>query len=454
MAIELGDNIKLGLGLPNDARYFSTTTNKPWACVEDVNSGLTGGVGGVRYTGLTVNIAGVEYWYCGGIGDGDLVPKELGGGGLLNWTGSTSNAVGTYISSSGICAQPNLTFDGTILSVTGNTCVSGIMNIGNPTKTTRDLNVGADGIYNDGNFEMPNDKSFFFGAGALSDSGTRYKLFTINCHAYMDFYDCLIIRSGPISSSDVAYITSGGTICAVTGFVAPALQVTSGAATGCVLTSDASGNATWQSPSGSGSGENVTKLIEQTSHGFDVMDVVGWSGGTYSLAIADGTYDGEILGLVTKCYNADCFDLTQTGYITGLTGLVANSTYFLSDTTEGLLTDTKPTETGHIVKSVIVADDTTSGWVLPYPAYLLSVSSGTTGGSSLNEFTITGDSSTTGFTVNHGLDNQFVMVQVVENTTPYATIYTDVLRPNSSCVCVTFDSPPTNGTQYKILIVS
>ncbi len=119
MAISLGDNIKLGLGLPNDARYYSTVTNKPWTGCTEVTTNLAGGVGGVRYTGLTVNINGAEYWFKDGIGDGNLVPKELGGGGMLNWTGSTSNAVGTYISSSGICAQPNLTFNGSCLGVTG-----------------------------------------------------------------------------------------------------------------------------------------------------------------------------------------------------------------------------------------------------------------------------------------------------------------------------------------------
>lgn len=205
------------------------------------------------------------------------------------------------------------------------------------------------------------------------------------------------------------------------------------------------------SPS-SASGENITKLIEQTSHGFDVMDVVGWSGGTYNLAIADGTYDGEIIGLVTKCHNANCFDLTQAGYVTGLTSLTANTTYFLSDVTAGLLTDIKPTITGHIVKSAMIADSTTSGWVLPYPAYLLSVSSGET--TSLNEYTISGNSSSVGFVVNHGKNKQFVIVQVVEAASPYATVYTDVERPNANCVCVCFDTAPSTGTNYKILIIN
>jgi len=230
------------------------------------------------------------------------------------------------------------------------------------------------------------------------------------------------------------------------------LSISSNAGTGKVLVSDSLGNATWQDAGASASSERISKCITQLSHGFDVQDVVGWSGGTYNLAIADGTYDGEILGLVSKCYNADCFNLTQAGYVTGLTSLSANATYFLSDATAGLLTSSKPTTTGHLVKSVIIADSTTSGWVLPYPPYLLSVSSGET--SSLNEYTITGNSSATGFTIVHGLNKQFVMAQVVENASPYPTVYTNIERTNADCVCVTFDNPPANGVQYKILIIN
>lgn len=76
------------------------------------------------------------------------------------------------------------------------------------------------------------------------------------------------------------------------------------------------------------------------------------------------------------------------------------------------------------------------------------------GTSSLNEFTITGNSSATGFTIIHGLNKQFVMAQIVENASPYPTVYTNIERTNANCVCVTFDSPPANGVQYKILIIN
>ncbi len=122
--------------------------------------------------------------------------------------------------------------------------------------------------------------------------------------------------------------------------------------------------------------EKISKIITQLSHGFTVGDVIGWSGGTYNKAIADGTYDGEILGIVTYV-NGNDFELTEAGYITGLTGLLTNNTYFLSDVTAGLLTATEPLTFGHISKAVLIADFVSSGWVLPYAGYVIS--SGGTG---------------------------------------------------------------------------
>ena len=124
---------------------------------------------------------------------------------------------------------------------------------------------------------------------------------------------------------------------------------------------------------GSGSGENVTLTVTQSSHGFAINDFVGWSGGTYNLAIADGNYDGEFVGLVTASADTDTFNVTQSGYITGLTAsFVADTTYFLSEATPGLLTDTEPTGDGEISKAAFIAETTSSGWVLPYAGVVVS----------------------------------------------------------------------------------
>lgn len=141
---------------------------------------------------------------------------------------------------------------------------------------------------------------------------------------------------------------------------------------GKVLTSDGGGVGTWQVPVSTASGENVTKEVNQSTHGFGVKDFIGWSGGTYNKAIADGNYDGEFVGLVTEVPDVDNFSVTQSGYITGLTGVVINTTYFLSESTAGLITDTEPTGNGEISKAVLIANSTTSGWVLPYVGYVIS----------------------------------------------------------------------------------
>ena len=132
----------------------------------------------------------------------------------------------------------------------------------------------------------------------------------------------------------------------------------------------------------SASGENVTKRITKLAHGFAKGNAIGWSGGVYSKAIADGTYDGEIVGIVKSVVSPDVFDLTQSGYVTGLTGFVTNSTYFVSPTVAGALTFTSPTTVGHLVKPMFVANSATSGWVLPYPGYVISppVTGGTSSG--------------------------------------------------------------------------
>lgn len=72
MAILINDNYSLAAIKPFDARYLNIST--PWISVAAVNTGIPA----YRYTGLTVNILGVEYWYANGITDTDLVIKTNG----------------------------------------------------------------------------------------------------------------------------------------------------------------------------------------------------------------------------------------------------------------------------------------------------------------------------------------------------------------------------------------
>jgi len=71
MAINLNDNISVLGAKPTDARYLDNLT--PYASCGAVTTALAANK---RYTGLTVNILGEEYWFAEGIENNDLVAKE------------------------------------------------------------------------------------------------------------------------------------------------------------------------------------------------------------------------------------------------------------------------------------------------------------------------------------------------------------------------------------------
>jgi hypothetical protein len=66
---------------------------------------------------------------------------------------------------------------------------------------------------------------------------------------------------------------------------------------------------------------------------------------------------------------------------------------------------------------------------------------------------VTGDSSTTSFTITHNLGTRDVQVQVSDAASPYDTVETDVERTNTNAVAVKFASAPTTGTNYRVTIV-
>ncbi len=76
MSLELPFGIKVLNPTSVDAKYLNGDI--PYTGVSEVNSLISSGI---RHTGLTVNIGGVEYWYANGITDLDLIIKVGGGSG-------------------------------------------------------------------------------------------------------------------------------------------------------------------------------------------------------------------------------------------------------------------------------------------------------------------------------------------------------------------------------------
>lgn len=71
MSVIVNDNFSINVGKPADSKYLNGQT--PWVSIAAVNAGipLT-----YRYTGLTVNILGVEYWYATSTANAGLVEKK------------------------------------------------------------------------------------------------------------------------------------------------------------------------------------------------------------------------------------------------------------------------------------------------------------------------------------------------------------------------------------------
>lgn len=77
MAIQYNENIKIAAPAPLDKRYLSIRTRcgtqLPYSACTEVNTTI---ISSERYTGLTVNILGTEYWYKDGILDNCLIEKK------------------------------------------------------------------------------------------------------------------------------------------------------------------------------------------------------------------------------------------------------------------------------------------------------------------------------------------------------------------------------------------
>lgn len=116
-------------------------------------------------------------------------------------------------------------------------------------------------------------------------------------------------------------------------------------------------------PSG-GSTDSVTKDINQTTHGLSVGNWVRHNGTNYVKAQADSDTNAESIGVVSSVTDVDNFTLTTEGYITGLSSLTPGEAHFLSASTAGAITATAPTGDAEVVKPILIADSTTSGYVV------------------------------------------------------------------------------------------
>lgn len=74
MSQQINDNFKLNAGKPIDSKYLNLY-NEPYNSTAEANSLISMPE---RYSGLTINVGGVEYWYKDGVSNTDLIEKIYG----------------------------------------------------------------------------------------------------------------------------------------------------------------------------------------------------------------------------------------------------------------------------------------------------------------------------------------------------------------------------------------
>lgn len=129
-------------------------------------------------------------------------------------------------------------------------------------------------------------------------------------------------------------------------------------------------DGTWAT-AGGGVPETVSRDINQVTHALAVGDVIRYNGTAFVKAQADAEANAECMGVVSAVADVDNFTMTTHGYVTGLSGLTSGVTYFLSETTAGLLTATPPTGTGEVRKAQFIATSTTTGHYNNFVGYIL-----------------------------------------------------------------------------------
>ena len=66
---------------------------------------------------------------------------------------------------------------------------------------------------------------------------------------------------------------------------------------------------------------------------------------------------------------------------------------------------------------------------------------------------VTGNDSTTAFSITHNLGTREVQVEVYDAASPYDSVVTDVERTGTNAITVRFATAPSIGTNYKVVIV-
>jgi hypothetical protein len=208
------------------------------------------------------------------------------------------------------------------------------------------------------------------------------------------------------------------------------------------------GDGTWKTISGS----TVTLSIAQTGHGFSAGNALYLSAAsTYALTKADAASTCEFVGFVSSVTDANNFILQVSGYLTGLSGLTAASAHFISDSSAGAITATEPTTVGHISKPVLIADTTTSGWIINGRGITIASTIGYAAKSDMQSATATNLIVTPAQVQNHpGASKASAVITPGGTTTTFTYNVTSVSRTAAGDYTLNFTTNFANTTDMRV----
>lgn len=101
------------------------------------------------------------------------------------------------------------------------------------------------------------------------------------------------------------------------------------------------------------------------AHSFSIGDVVRYDSASFVKAQANSEANAEVVGIISNIPDANSFYVTQMGFVSGITSpgsLTPGTLYYLSPSTAGLLTATKPTAAGQVELACFIAYTSSSGF--------------------------------------------------------------------------------------------
>lgn len=110
-------------------------------------------------------------------------------------------------------------------------------------------------------------------------------------------------------------------------------------------------------------------IVHPTTHSFTKGDVVRWDTNTnrYVLAQADSADRAEVVGIVTDILSTTSFELTVSGFISGISAApagVSAPVMFLSAANAGRLETSPPSAIGTVVKPVLTRNTSGDGYLM------------------------------------------------------------------------------------------